>query len=228
MPCAQCNKRGDGVFCTLPENTLSHLDASKSAHQYETGQTLFHQGNDAYGLYYIQAGKIKIYETDNEGNQQIIKISGEGDMVGYDALLSNTPHPNTAEVIEASKVCFIPKSTFLQLISEHAPTHFKITQQIARELSEAQHRLTQMAHKNVRERFAEVLLRLGEKHGLKTAQGTIIQLHLSRQTLAEFIGSSQESVIRLVTEFKRDELITEDEHFIILINMPGLIKTSGA
>lgn len=227
MPhCETCGAKHKSVFCGLSNPELTELDKTKGCNIYDKGQVIFHEGNRTNGIYCINKGKVKLFQVGSEGKEQIIRFAKEGDIIGYRALLSEEPLSASASSIENNTaVCFIPKQQVLKMITENSNFNFKLLKLLSHELGEAAKIITDLAQKPVRERLAETLLILKDNFDLDDEKA--IQVKLSREELANIVGTATESVIRLLSDFKKDKLIDLDGRRIKLLNIPGLTRTAN-
>lgn len=224
--CQTCGSKQKSVFCALANQEISEIDNNKSCNIYDKGQVIFHEGNRTNGIYCINKGIVKLYQLGAEGKEQIIRFAKEGDIIGYRALLSEEPLSASASSIEQdTAVCFIPKQQVLKMITENPNFNFKLLKLLSHELGEAAKVITDLAQKPVRERLAETLLILKDNFDLDEEK--VIQVKLSREELANIVGTATESVIRLLSEFKKDKLIDLDGRRIKLINIPALTRTAN-
>lgn len=227
LHCQTCQSRGKSVFCDLSEDHLKEIDSAKTTNHYKPHQIVFYEGNQPYGLYCVASGKIKIYKMDTEGHQQIVRLAGPGDLMGYRCLLAEEAYSATAETLEEAAICFIDKKTFFHVLETHPSTAFHVLSALAHDLGRAETQMVNLIHKNIRERLAELLLIFQKKYGEKTNSGVRLKITLTREELAELIGTTQESVIRLMTEFKTDGLIAVEGRDITLLDIKKLIETAN-
>ncbi|MBI4125796.1 MAG: Crp/Fnr family transcriptional regulator [Deltaproteobacteria bacterium] len=228
MHCQTCQSRGRSVFCDLSEAHLKELDQAKTTNHYKPRQVVFYEGNDPYGLYCIASGKIKIYKCDAQGHQQIVRLAGPGDLMGYRCLLADEPYSATAETIEEADICFVDKKTFFHVLDTHPATALHVLSVLASDLGRAENKMVDLVHKNIRERLAELLLVFQTKYGQKAKNGGVrLNITLTREELAELIGTTQESVIRLMSEFKQDGLIHVEGRTITLLDLKKLTETAN-
>lgn len=227
LQCQTCKSRGEGVLCDLSEEHLKTLNAAKTTNHYQQNQVIFYEGNQPFGLYCISAGKVKIVKMDVEGHQQIVRLAGPGDLIGYRSLLAGVPYSATAQTLEDATICFIDKNTFFHILETHPATVFHVMKALAQDLGKAEHQIVNLSHKNIRERLAELLLIFEKKYGEKTPQGIHLNIRLTREELAELVGTTQESVIRLLSEFKQDGLVAVDGRDITLLNVKKLTETAN-
>jgi len=168
---------------------------------------------------------VKIFKTGIDGKEQIIRFAKRGEIIAYRSLLSQELACTTAKVIEEAVLCHVPYQTLLFLIQSNWQFSHHMLQIVCRELREANDFITDIAQKSVRERLAEVLLLLRENFDLDH-QNTL-QISLTREELANMVGTATESVIRLLSEFRQDNLIELQGRKIKFLNISGLRKVAG-
>jgi len=224
--CPTCDSRFLGVFCELEGKALEEFNQHKTNNTYKKGQTIFYEGNRAFGLYCIFAGRVKIYKAGIDGRQQIVRIAGPGDILGYRSLFADEPYSATAEALEDTSICCIDKNAFFPVLARNPDLSLNIIKKLAKELRHAEELATSIAHKSVRERMAELLLMLKATYGKETKKGSLIDLQLSREEIAEMIGITQETAIRLLSDFKKDGLIDVREREITILNHKALLETA--
>ncbi|MBX7148694.1 Crp/Fnr family transcriptional regulator [bacterium] len=225
--CQNCNTREKSIFCDLSHEHLKEMDSVKTTNTYKAHQAIFYEGNRPYGLYCVSSGKVKLYKMDADGNQKIVRIAGPGDILGYRCLLSDEPYTATAETIEEAKICFVDKTTFTDIIEADPKTTHNLLKTLSIELRQAEQESFNVVHKSVRERVAELLLIFNKRFGQKVKDGFLLDISLSRQELADCVGTTQESVIRTLSDFKKEELISESGKQIIITDVENLIDAAN-
>jgi len=193
------------MFNKLLPDELEYINQKKTCGKYEKGMILYDEGSRINGFYCICSGIIKVYKTGVEGKDQIIRFAKKGDIIGYRSVISGEPACTTAKVLENAVICFVYASDLYSLLRKNAEFGIEMLQLACTELGEANNFITDVAQKSVRERLAEVLLSLREDFGLD--DDNVLQIHLTREELANLIGTATESVIRLLSEFKNDQLV---------------------
>lgn len=226
IDCNDCNARYGSVFCNLKDENLQTLNGSKSCGMYKKGSVVFNEGQNPYGLYCVNKGKVKVFQTGNEGKEQIVRLAKEGDILGYRALLSGDRYSCSAEVLEESSVCFIPKEIFFKLIDSDGPLSLEIMKLLSKDLRKAEHKITDLAQKPVRERMAEALLFLKETYGFED-DGFTLNVVLSREDLANIVGTATETAIRLLSEFKSDGMVSQNGKKIQINNLNRLVQVAN-
>jgi CRP/FNR family transcriptional regulator, polysaccharide utilization system transcription regulator len=224
--CQHCDSRAKSIFCDLRGDELESLDDHKNCGMYKKGQVIFNTGSYPHGLFCVKSGKIKIYRTGDEGKEQIVRLAKDGDILGYRALLSGDRYSSSAEAIEDAQICFIPKSSFLGLLSSNGTLSMQMMRLLSEDLKLAEHKITDLAQKPVRERVAEALLYLHQTYGLEN-DGITISVTLSREDIANIVGTATETAIRLLSELKNDNIIQLNGKKIAILNHRELVKVAN-
>lgn len=223
--CADCPNRGDSVFCNTSSENLEELEASKVCSNYKKGEIIFKEGGFASGIHCIQSGKIKLSMLGDEGREQIVRLVKSGDVIGYKALLSGDKYSATAVALEDVQTCFIPKEYFVKVLKKDTGLSFEMMKLLSNELRHAEEKITLLAQKPVRERMAETILFLNETYGIDKEDN--INVQLSREEIANIVGTATETAIRLLSEFNKDNLIELSGKKIKITNKPKLIKLAN-
>jgi len=165
------------------------------------------------------------FKTGFDGKEQIIRFAKKGDIIAYRSVLSNELACTSAKVIEDCQVCFIPSEILISFIKTNPAYALELLKLACHELGEANSFITDIAQKTVRERLAEVLLFLVADFGLDNEQ--FLNISLTREELANLVGTATESVIRLLSEFKSDKLVELSGRKIKITDTSGLEKISN-
>lgn len=221
----ETNLSGFQLFKKLNEEEFARLNFEKSCAYYKKGTVVYREGSRLTGFYCVTKGIVKIFKTGIDGKEQIIRFAKRGEIIAYRSLLSQELACTTAKIIDEAVLCHIPYQTLLFLIQSNWQFSHHMLQIVCRELREANDYITDIAQKSVRERLAEVLLLLKENFELD--HHNTLQISLTREELANMVGTATESVIRLLSEFRQDRLIELDGRRIKFINIPGLQKVAG-
>ncbi|MDZ7606135.1 MAG: Crp/Fnr family transcriptional regulator [Cyclobacteriaceae bacterium] len=224
IPCTLCPGKEHSLFSELPKDDLDALSQHKTCIRYKKGQTLFYEGTRPMGLFCINSGKVKVYKISSEGKEQILKLAKSGDFLGYRALISEEFYNSSATVIEEGAMCYIPKSDFLEILHKNPAFFRKMAKRVAHELGLMEQKLVTIAQKSVRERLAATLIMLKETYGMEGEESDLIDIALSREDLANIIGTATETVIRLLSDFKSQKLISLQGKKIKVLNHKGLIR----
>lgn len=224
--CAVCSKRTDSVFCCTNGESLDEISDNKSCTIYKKGQVLFNEGGHPFGVYCVNKGKIKVSIVGDEGKEQIVRLAKDGDVLGYRSMLASERYNATAIAIEDSQVCFIPKDIFLSVLKADRPLGMEVMKLLSTQLKEAEIKLTHLAQKPVRERLAETLLFLKETYGM-VDETNILAVQLSREEIANLVGTATETAIRLLSELNKEGVIELSGKKIKIINQRQLLRIAN-
>ena len=223
--CESCSLESGSLFKHLTTEEVNILNFEKDFRQYKRGDILYQEGNRISGFFCINSGIIKVFKTGFDGKEQIIRFAKMGDIIAYRSVLSNELACTSAKVIEDCQVCFIPSEILTQFIKTNPAYSLELLKLACHELGEANSFITDIAQKTVRERLAEILLLLVNDFGLDNEQ--FLKISLTREELANIVGTATESVIRLLSEFKSDKLVELNGRKIKILNTKGLGKISN-
>jgi len=223
--CDKCSLESGSIFKHLTPDEMEILNFEKDFRQYKRGDILYQEGNRISGFFCINSGIIKVFKTGFDGKEQIIRFAKPGDIIAYRSVLSNELACTSAKVIEDCHVCFIPSEILIQFIKSNSTFSLELLKLACHELGEANSFITDIAQKTVRERLAEILLLLVHEFGLDDEQ--YLNISLTREELANIVGTATESVIRLLSEFKSDKLVELNGRKIRILNKKGLEKISN-
>lgn len=225
--CQDCNCVSKGVFCNMDSPKMTNLGENKVMNSYKKGQTLFFQGNPAFGVHCINSGKIKISKIANDGKETILRIAGPGDVLGHQNIFSEENYAYTATVIEEAVVCFMDKNYMIKLISQEPTIAINIIRKLSKEMSVVENQNAAMSHKNVRERLAELLITLQETYGVLEDNRTRINIKLTREEMASMIGTANETIIRFISEFKEEGILEQEGKIIYILDQKKLSSVAS-
>jgi CRP-like cAMP-binding protein len=223
--CDQCSLENGSLFKYLTREEADLINFEKEFRQFRRGEILYKEGSRISGFYCIHSGIIKVFKTGLDGKEQIIRFAKPGEIIAYRSVLSNEVACTSAKVIDDCTVCFIPSEILISLVKSNPLYALEILKLACHELGEANSFITDIAQKTVRERLAEILLLLLNDFGLD--EQDFLKISLTREELANIVGTATESVIRLLSEFKTDKLIELNGRKIKILNKKGLEKISN-
>ena len=210
----------------VSDDSLERINEMKFCNAYKKGQILFFEGNRPLGLFCLNKGAIKVYKTGVEGKEQIVRFAQAGDFLGYRALIADEPYSATAEALEETIACFIPSDIFYNTLQTEKNFSRQMMKTLCHELGIAREQMMNMSQKSVRERMAETLLILLDSFRHEVGQENLIPVKLPREDIANLAGTSTETAIRLLTEFKDDGYIELQGKMIRVANRTALERTA--
>lgn len=223
--CGKCSADSGSLFRHLTPEQTEMLNYQKDFRHYKRGEILYQEGSRISGFFCINSGIIKVFKTGFDGKEQIIRFAKKGDFIAYRSVLSNELACTSAKVIEDCQVCFIPSEILLDLSKVNSTFALELLKLACHELGEANSFITDIAQKTVRERLAEILLLL--VHDFQVDEQQYLKVSLTREELANIVGTATESVIRLLSEFKSDKIVELNGRRIRILNVKALEKISN-
>ena len=198
------------------ETALEKLTNSEITNQYKKKQRIYSEGNHPHSLYYLNSGKIRTYKINDNGKELTISLYNAGDFFGYNALLENTPYKESAETLEESEISVIGREDFEILVNNNKTVAQKFIKMLAHNVSEKEEQLINLAYNSLRKRVADALLTLLKKYKKEDTPDFVI--HISREDLAHIAGTTTESLIRTISDFKSEKLIEAEAGYVKIIN----------
>lgn len=198
---------------------LKEIAGESESKSFKKKEVIFSEGNHVNGLHYISKGKVKTYKTNDDGKEFITGIHKEGDFLGYVALLENMHYTESAEALDDTTIRVVPRTDFLNLLFSNQQVSRKFIKMLSNNIKEKEERLLALAYNSVRQRVAEALLQLQKKYQDKNAAG----FSITREDLANMVGTATESLIRTLSDFK-EEGVVEVKGGTILIKDQGKLQ----
>ena len=208
------------VWGQILSEQLQNQELKLSFITYKKGEQLFQEASIPRGVYCINQGMVKIFKRGDEGKEQIIHIAKAGEMVGFRAMFTEEPYKVGAEALEESNICFIGKVDFLSLMDTNPLLRNGIIKELSKELADRADFITNMAQKNVRERLAFTMLILMDVYDNQP-------INLSREDLANFVGTATETLIRLLKDFKEEGIIEVQTRKIFVLKRERLLQIAS-
>ncbi|MCG0275125.1 MAG: Crp/Fnr family transcriptional regulator [Thermosediminibacteraceae bacterium] len=212
------------IFSDLSDDELAKIKGLINTRNYKKGSVIFFEGEPGEAVYFVKSGKVKVYKADGEGREYILHFFGEGDVFAEAVLLEGGPYPATAEAVEDSTVGFIKNEDLEHLIKQTPDLAMKIIKIMASRLRDSQEKIKNLAFGDTYNRIACFLHRICLDHGKTTSRGIEIELPVTRQELAALVGTSRETVSRILSQMKKDGIIDIDRQKIIVLDEKKLMR----
>lgn len=220
--CEHCIVREVSSLKALTKDELIKLSQCKTSHVIKKGEVIFAEGENVNGIYCIKDGICKLTKLSANGKDHIVKLVSRGELLGQRSMISEEPVNLSAVALEDMEICFVPKSEVMEFFDKNNQFSMNVMKTICGDLKLADDHMVNLAQKTVKERLAETLLYLNDTFGKNDDQSLKVQL--SRDELASMIGTATESCIRLLSDFKKLDLIELNGKKIVLKNISKLKK----
>lgn len=193
---------------------LEKIIAARKVRSVKKKQVVYYEGDNISGLYLVMNGKVKTFKLSEDGRELLTGMYGQEDYFGITSLLLNAPYSETAEALEDSTVCMLPKDLMDDLLNRYPDVARQFIQLISNNLQDKEEQLLQLAYHSVRKRMAEVLARLCKQE----VQDAEMILRVSRDNLAAMAGMATETVSRILSDFKDEGIIERKGSQIIVLD----------
>lgn len=196
------------------------LSGSRTNRTYKKKQLIYSEGSYPNGLFFIIKGKVKTYKANEDGKELITGLFKEGDFIGYNALLEENKYNEFAAALEDTEICLVAKEDFFSLIYKNSEVSKKFIKMLSDNVVEKEKALLDLAYNSVRKRIAQALTDLKKRYQ-KDADANF-SMSILREDLANLAGTSQETTIRTLGDFKEEKLIEINGGTITIINSDKL------
>ena len=225
--CEICAAQSPGGVCRLKSGAAGRFAGSRTAQVYTRGQALFHEGWPAESLFIVHSGRVRVYRTWTNGDEQVLRLLGPGEIVGYRPLFANEPYGASAEAIEDSSICVVPRAVVLERLRDDPALALEMLAKLSRELRISEDLMMDLIRRPVRERAARLLLGLVEDAGQTATPRVIRSRDLPRQDLARMIGTTPETFSRVLRTLAQRGAIELDRERIVVRNTALLRRAAG-
>lgn len=219
--CQNCPHHKSPLLGCCTEEELQVLAANKSVQTYQKGQAIYQQGNKVLGLHCVHKGKIKLTRMGGDQKEHIVHLAKPGELIGFRALLAGSRYTSSAVALDECVVCFVPRLDFVGLLQNNKQFANAFMHMMATVLGKAEEQLMDLAYKPVRERLAGALVIVQKTYGSPDSSEPF-SISLSREDIAALVGTAKETVSRLLTEFKAENLIATRGSLITILNYERL------
>lgn len=187
-------------------HVLDKLIAAQEPREYKKGQEIYREGEQPQHLYLVQSGKVKCSRINLDGKELLLDVYAPGDFFGYEALLREQPYEEAAETLEASTLMRLSRQAFFDLLYSQREVARKFITLLSGRVISREEQIMKLAYNSVRQRTAGALLSLYAKY--QQADGQPAEINISREELANMVGTATESVIRALSGFKEEQVIS--------------------
>lgn len=210
------------LFEGLSSQEVKWLKKDMKRLEIKKNKVVFKEGEYSKGIYVLKKGKVKIYQMNKEGKEQVVYIYGKNEIMGYRPLLCNETHPVTAATIEDSSILFIPNTSFIEVLDRSLKLSRRIHEHLAHEFNVWINTVTVLAQQPAKERLAIVLLILNEKYRKNEIEKRPV-INLSRFDMASYTRITIETLARTLSTF-REKGIISTEGRKIMVNKPEVLE----
>ncbi|HXP52987.1 MAG TPA: response regulator [Bacteroidia bacterium] len=194
----------------------SNVSTNYKVRSFQLKESLYHEGDEPNFVFFVNKGKVKSWRMSADGKELITGVYSKGDFFGFNSILEGSNYQDSATALEDTEVAFIPKNDFLSLVYSKQEVSARFIKMLVNNINEKEEQLLSLAYNSVRGRVADALMKLQKKFQPST------NLSFSREDLANMVGTSTETLIRTLSDFKHEKMIEIDGRDVKILNVPGL------
>lgn len=188
---------------------------------------VFTEGGEKEAVFLIREGVIKTYKTDENGHEQIVSFLKNGDIFPHTGFFNPHPYPATAEAIMDTRLLAIPVRLFEQLMQDTPSIAIKMMRVMGEKILELQEKIQELSGQDVKHRALSFLLKLSEQHGERKENKIVINLPMTHQEFANAIGTSRETINRLLNQLSKENIVSIGRSRIVIIDLDALKQQRG-
>ena len=225
VKCQNCLSREHGVFKCVGSKTLDTISEEKSFLNFKKKDVIFKEHEKITGFYCIQSGLVRTYKTSGNGKEQTFQIASRGKWLGFRDVISGSEYNHTSVCLEDAEVCYIPKDIVSQLIKSDVSFQIEVMKYLAEEWKDMENHVHSMGTKQIHSRLAELLITFHDAAGKTDPE---LDINVTREVMATCIGTTTETLIRALADFKDRNWIKIEKNKIELLNLNALYSLSEA
>jgi CRP/FNR family transcriptional regulator len=216
------------IFSSLSFEEVGKISELVTHREYKKGELLLHEGESSDYIVIMHEGSAKAFKYTSDGREQILYVFSEGDFFGEQHLLTDRTATYSVEALQTVKTCMLSKSRFQKLLYQYPDIAVKIIAELGERMARLENAMQGMGVRNVDNRIGGILLEFAEKYGTQETEGTLIQLPLSREGIANYLGVARETVSRKLGQLESDGIIRSiNNKSILILNREALVQIAG-
>jgi CRP-like cAMP-binding protein len=210
------------IFSALNYEELKEIQSYLSKESFKKKEEIFSEGDSSDWFYILVNGKVKITKMSVDGREIIIELISPPDFFGGFAVLKGFPYPANAVAMEDSDVIKISRHNLLRVIDRFPNVMYDMTANLGDRIREFHDTLKNNALERVESRIAALLLKLADKTGEKKDKTILINMRLTKQDIAEMVGTTVETTIRIMSKFKKSGFIDDKDGKVLIKDLDAL------
>lgn len=226
--CLDCDLRSESFFCNLSQANMQIFESLKITNFYQKGAALFVEGQPSNGIYMLCHGRVKLSTCSKDGKVIILHIAEAGEVLGLSATVSDSIHIATAEALEPCQVSYVRNNEFVRFLEQNAEACLSAVKQLSQNYHTACLQICSLGlSSTVADKLATLFLGWC-KASCEDADGVHLKISYTHEELAQMIGTSRETVTRLLKSFRDKRLIKQNGSELIITDRAKLEATIGA
>jgi len=216
-------------FQGLSSENMAQIEPYFAEYKFRRGQYLFWEDDPASKIYVIRSGRVRLLKMAASGKEMVLEVMVPGQVCGGTTLFGDI-HRSGAQAVEPTVVYGMSRESYDELLSKYPEIGRGIIKYLGSKLMDAHDVIISLVSSKVESRIAAVIVRLCENHGSPTDDGILINIRLTRQDIADIVGSTVETTIRIISKFQKEGLLTTVKGRLLIKNLDafsGMMKAGG-
>lgn len=215
------------LFKDLSADEIGELEPYLQTATYRKKDSIFSEGEPPEWFYIVSAGKVKITKISQDGKEIILEVISPTDIFGGVAVIRGFPYPANAVAMEDTEVIRISRKNLMRVVDRFPNVMYCMALQLGDRMKSSYDSLKNIALERVEARIAALLLKLAGKLGVETKEGILIDMRLTKQDVADMVGTTVETSIRTFSKFKKEGFVSESEGRFVIRDRDGLASFSS-
>lgn len=194
------------MVLNLELNEIIKIHESIERRDFKKDEVIFREGDIPVGIFYIESGKIKLLKNESKTRQRIVHLAGKNEILGVHAVVNNHPFTTAAVAIDKSKMLFLCADEFLELVNSNNSYKLLVMKTLCTRIETMEHHINLISDKPSEQRFADTLLMLIGKYGLKHKR--LLRIKLTLEELASYTCTSKSYMKKIIMDFAQKGLIS--------------------
>jgi CRP/FNR family transcriptional regulator len=221
--CSNCELRDEKFFCSVGAAAVRAFDQISVASVYPAGSVLYVEGQAARGVFMVCRGRAKLSIASRDGKSLITRVAHAGELLGVGSAILGAPYQATVETLEACQIRHVKREEFLHFIKEHADACYRVTEQLSRECHDASDHIRSLGlSHSASEKLAHLILSWCDEGGKESPQGTRVKMLMTHHEVSQLIGTSRETVTRILGEMRERGILSIRGSTMIVHNRAAL------
>lgn len=204
--CSSCANRLAAEWSVLEGAAASYVDDTRRSRHFLAGEAIYHEGDEATGIYCVSSGLVGIRKVDSDGESVLLRLVRPGQTFGYRSLLTGTPHGVSAEALKEGRICQVPAATVHRMAAESPALVMAFFRHLAEDMAEAENKVMETVTASCRVRFLRLLMAFGGESEAEAGARVRLELPVSRQDIASLIGVRSETMSRVIRAIENEGL----------------------
>lgn len=217
------------LFNLVKQSERQRLAGEVTETRYTKGDFIFREGDPAEFFHIVKEGTVKCVKTSSEGKEVTLKVLMPGDLFCCEAaVFDGAPHPGCAQPMGEVSVLRLRKKAYFEMLKRNPDAAVEVIKYLGNRLNEAQEKAKVLALDGAEQRLAGLLVNLAERSSVRDGSAHRLTVRLTRQDLANMVGITTETAIRIMGRFKKARLVTGTAKQLTILDLPRLQQLASA